>query len=396
MENKKYNTEQIVDENNNALIDDENLQDVGEKITSPFSPNDIKISNPPMNLGDLIDNITYGYIDFDTEYQREGNLWEGNKPSRLIESIMLGLRLPAFYFEEVIPKKKWKIIDGLQRCWVIKNFCVDKKFALKDLEFLSDFEDETFDSLALDIKRDIRSLPITVNVLDKGAPDQVKFILFKRLNSGGVALTDQEVRNAVFQGKVIDAIREMSRYQEFLNATVTKIPTKRKQSEDFISRFVAFYVTPYTKYEPDLDKFINGSLSVVQKEWSDLQISEMKTNFKNVMILAKTIFGNDAFRKRTDKDDARRPLNKAYFEVISNTFAKLKKSDKEAIVKNSGLLRENLITLMNNKTYSDSFSGGTGRKESVIKRFSWFEDTVSYSINNQIISIGNDNKIIAK
>ncbi|MGL4853374.1 MAG: DUF262 domain-containing protein, partial [Phocaeicola sp.] len=326
MENKEYNRAPIVDENNQAIIDDENLQDVGEKITTPFSPNDIKISNPPMNLGDLIDKITYGYIDFDTEYQREGNLWVGNKPSRLIESVMLGLRLPAFYFEEVIPKKKWKIIDGLQRCWVIKNFCVDKAFALNDLEFLVDFEGETFESLDIDIIRDIRSLPITVNVLEKGSPDQVKFILFKRLNSGGVPLTDQEVRNAVFQGRVIDAIREMSRYQEFLEAVVTKIPTKRKQSEDFISRFVAFYVTPYSKYEPDINKFINGSLTAIKEHWSDAQIDTMKADFRSAMILAQAIFGKDAFRKRTDAEDARRPLNKAYFEVISNVFARLSSS----------------------------------------------------------------------
>lgn len=71
----------------------------GMVITQPFSPNDIKLSNPPMNLGDLIDRIQYGWIDFHTEYQRKEDLWSPGKQSRLIESAMLGLRLPAFYSE---------------------------------------------------------------------------------------------------------------------------------------------------------------------------------------------------------------------------------------------------------------------------------------------------------
>lgn len=84
----------------NSIIEDEDSS-AGEVITQPFSPNDIELTNPPMNLGDLIDRISFGWIDFQTEYQRGSNLWPPDKQSRLIESAMLGLRLPAFYFEEI-------------------------------------------------------------------------------------------------------------------------------------------------------------------------------------------------------------------------------------------------------------------------------------------------------
>ena len=53
-------------------------------------------------------------------------------------------------------------------------------------------------------KRDLRMLPITVNLLSKGVPDKVKYVLFKRLNTGGMELKPQEIRNAVFQGLPID------------------------------------------------------------------------------------------------------------------------------------------------------------------------------------------------
>ena len=104
-------------------------------ITIPYCPSDISIDTHPMNIGDLIEMISAGWINFDTEYQRLRNLWTEVQQSRLIESILLGLRLPAFYFEEV-SRRKWNIIDGLQRCCAIQNFCVNKTLRLSGLEFL--------------------------------------------------------------------------------------------------------------------------------------------------------------------------------------------------------------------------------------------------------------------
>ena len=174
-----------------------------ETITNPFSPSDISLSNPPMNLGDLIDMIKEGWINFGTEYQREENLWSDTQQSRLIESVLLGLRLPAFYFEEV-NKRQWNIIDGLQRCCAIRNFCVDNILTLSDLEFLSnEFNGKRYKDFDFPTKRDVRMLPITVNILAKGVPDMVKYVLFKRLNTGGIPLTNQEIRNAIFSGPAI-------------------------------------------------------------------------------------------------------------------------------------------------------------------------------------------------
>lgn len=75
-------------------VETENNENL-EIITKPFSPSDIRLSTPPMNLGDIIDRINYRFIDFNTEYQRENNLWSDVQQSRLIESVLLGLRLPA-------------------------------------------------------------------------------------------------------------------------------------------------------------------------------------------------------------------------------------------------------------------------------------------------------------
>lgn len=365
-------------------VETENNENL-EIITKPFSPSDIRLSTPPMNLGDIIDRINYRFIDFNTEYQRENNLWSDVQQSRLIESVLLGLRLPAFYFEEV-SKKEWRIIDGLQRCCAIKNFCVDKNLKLEGLEFLSQYHGKGFDELPFDIQRDMRMLPVTVNLLEKGTPDDVKYILFKRLNTGGITLSPQEIRNAIFIGKAIDIVQEMSEYKEFLDATLNKIPTRRKQSMDFISRFIAFYLLGYESYSvSDLDNFINEAMKGIKGGLFDHRIESMKKDFIKSMLLASEIFGNDAFRKRVSKNDSRKPLNKAYFEVIAVAFANLDEDSISKLKDNKQILEDNLIKEMHdNASYASAFSGGTALVGSVKKRFSVFNEILRDSINGKI------------
>lgn len=348
-------------------------------ISTPFSPSDIRLTTPPMNLGDIIDMIQYGYIDFGAEYQREENLWSDEQQSRLIESILLGLRLPAFYFEEV-SKKKWRIIDGLQRCCSIRNFCVDQTLKLNGLEFLKDMFDENtrYSNLSFHIKRDIRMLPVTVNLLAAGTPDDVKYILFKRLNTGGIRLTPQEIRNAVYLGTPIDIVRSMSNSEEFLHTTGGKIPTRRKQSMDFVSRFVAFYLVDYSNYtEPDLDYFINQVMGEIKAGVYDSQLIKMQEDFDKAMRLAREIFGDEAFRKRKWENASKSPLNKALFEVISVTFAKLKSKDLQKLLRRKEDLKERLMMeLQKNRSFDNSFSGGTATITSVKTRFAMFNHLI--------------------
>lgn len=374
----------------NKYIDEEDISS-GETITNPFSPSDIRLTTPPMNLGDLIDMIEHDWINFGTDYQREENLWSPVQQSRLIESVLLGLRLPAFYFEE-ISRRRWNVIDGLQRCCAIRNFCVDNSFVLCDLEFLGDkFNGKKFNELPFDIKRDIRMIPITVNLLDAGVPEMVKYILFKRLNTGGITLKPQEIRNAVYSGKAIDLVKEMSRMDEFLKATRYKIKPKRKEDMDFVSRFIAFYVNDWKMYEPDLESHINKSMLFLNQDASPEYCMQMKKDFRASMSMCFVIFGNRAFGKQKSDNERGKPMNKAYFEVLSSVFAKLDMETRSKIIDNSSLLKDNLQKAMReSKSYYASFSNGTGSRDSVKRRFSWVNAIISATLSNKKIQIKDD------
>ncbi len=377
---------------NEQIIDNEDTSSGNVTITHPFNPNEIEIETPPYTVGYLIDRMEHNEINMNTDFQREGNLWSADKQSRLIESILLGLPLPAFYFDTMNPQ--WDIVDGLQRCCSIENFCVKKTLKLTGLEFLGQMDGKLylegigFDDLDRTLQRSIITRPITVNLI-KRAKRNIRFILFKRLNTGGLELTPQEIRNAVYQGRAADTIKHLAKTDEFRMATGWRIPTNRMQDRDFVSRFIAFYLINFTDYQPGLDDFINSSMDLLEKADTD----HLESNFKRSLQLAMDIFNNDAFRKRTSKEDNRRPVNKAYFEVIAVSFAKLS-SDEEILVReNSELLKDNLIELMNNDRYSNALSAGTGTKDSVTIRFSWFQQVLQKSINGFKIKVSDDNKI---
>jgi hypothetical protein len=221
--------------------------------------------------------------------------------------------------------------------------------------------------LPFETRRDIKMLPITVNLLAKGVPDFVKYVLFKRLNTGGVNLTPQEIRNAVYHGKAIDVVRDMSKDSVFVRF-FGNIKKDRCQDMDFVSRFIAFYVNDYKMYKPDMDSFINESMELLKN--GKVNVVQMKSDFHESLELCERLFGlKNAFRKPLHGSERRGPINKAYFEVLVTLFAKQFRHSYDLLVQKKDLLLMNLDAVMRTNSYSILFSGGTGAPYSVNKRF---------------------------
>jgi uncharacterized protein with ParB-like and HNH nuclease domain len=113
---------------------DNEVGEYDQDITSPFSVNNIKVTHATVMLPTIINRLKRKEIGI-PDYQRQADLWSNNQKSRLIESILLKLPLPVFYFDVSDPEK-WMVIDGLQRISTIKSFFVKQTLKLKGLEFL--------------------------------------------------------------------------------------------------------------------------------------------------------------------------------------------------------------------------------------------------------------------
>ncbi len=166
--------------NQTGKVTKESNVDVINKV--PFNPNDIVVNTPTLNMGDIIDRLEHGEIKLNSKFQCSSNLWNTTKKSRFIESILLKLPVPAFYFVWD-DDDSWEIIDGLQRISAIKSFVIDKKLELENLEFLKEYNKCKFDNLPRTLQRRIKIFSITANILGKGTPDTVKYNIFNRINS---------------------------------------------------------------------------------------------------------------------------------------------------------------------------------------------------------------------
>lgn len=125
--------------------------------------------------------------------------------------------------------------------------------------------------------------------MEEGTPEEVKLNIFKRINTGGAPLSAQEIRHALNPGIPADFIKKLANLKSFQKAT-GKINPKRMLDRDFITRFVAFYLIPYTNYEPDLDSFLNRGMKEILR-LSEKERIDLEDSFSSAMNVAYEVYG---------------------------------------------------------------------------------------------------------
>ena len=353
-----------------------------EVITKPFNPNEIDVDISTVNLGSLIEQLENDEIDLQPDFQRAADVWDNVKKSRLIESILLGLPLPSFYFSEDPVSQKLSIIDGLQRICAIRDFVLkeDEALKLEGLQFLKNFEGLTFSQLARPEVKRIKSLKITMNTLRKGTPLDVKYIIFQRVNTAGEPLTPQEMRHALNQGPAAIFIKELANMESFKKATNYSVKSKRMQDRDFVNRFVAFFIG-YQDYMGDLDMFLNDKMGELNK-MTPAQRNDIRVSFDKAMECCYEIFKKDTFRKRYKITDKRKPISKSVYDTLSVNIAWLSDEEQHLLLKNAEDFKAGMIRLFNDEKFNFSISTGTGQKYNVEQRF-----TMVKSLIKEIISL---------
>lgn len=348
-------------------------------IEKPFNPKEINIKTKTMSLDNIIKRIKEGEIDLAPDFQRKGNLWTLDKQSRLIESMLIKLPLPAFYFDGT-EDEKWLVVDGLQRLSAIKNYVVDENFSLQGLEFLEPIQGKRFSELPRNYKRMIEETEIVAYIINPGTPADVKFNIFKRINTGGLVLEPQEIRHALNQGVPARYVARLANMKSFKEVTQYAIATDRMLDREFVTRFIAFYLKGPDGYRPDLDTFMTTAMGELKDLGND-KLSEMEDDFDSAMRLAKKIFGRWAFRKVFSTLEKRKPINKALFEVWSVSLAKLDRQEKVMAEHNSERIFRAFVELMNNDdAFVASVSSATGDRGRVNYRYNRIEELLTDNI----------------
>ena len=371
----------MTDYQDKEIIEIESEDNNNEDVIGPFDPNDIDVDISVVNLGFLLEQLEYNEIDLQPEFQRTSDVWSPIKKSRLIESVLLGLPLPSFYFSEDPQTNKLLIVDGLQRLCAFTDFCITKKLKLKGLQFLTSLEGSTYDDLDRTQIRRIKSLNITKNTLRKNTPQNVKLVIFQRVNTAGVPLTPQEMRNALYQKKATDLLKSMVALESFKAVTGGKIPSKRMADCDFANRFLAFYLYK-DKYYGYLDEFMGEALGEINK-MSQLEIEDLLNVFDQSMKVCYQLLGNTAF-KRPDpkKTGGFLKINKAIFEVLSVSIAKLSISEQQSLTIKKELFRNSIHALFTQEDFIKSCTSGTAKIPQVEYRHIQVQQLIKDIISN--------------
>ncbi|HOI91885.1 MAG TPA: DUF262 domain-containing protein [Candidatus Rifleibacterium sp.] len=353
--------EEILFENNSLLSFAEDDETSEPAMQEPFNPSEINIISRPDSLHNLIERLNHNEIDMNTDFQRHADLWDNQKMSRLIESILIRFPLPAFYFDASYDEK-WLIVDGLQRLSSIKKFVIDKKLKLSGLEYLQDFNGKGYDDLPRTYRRRIDECPVTLFLIQPGTPEPVKYSIFRRINTGGLTLNDQEIRNAMASERIRKYLEELANDEVFVQTMGDQ--SRRMVDQEMVLRYMAFRFMDYEQSKKNISTFLDEMIAQLENGSSE-KLIEYEHSFKIAIRRCWELFGRNAFEKASNGDNLkRRRKNATLFEVWTNALSRLSESDMAIVLasKESLLERYNELMLSDND-FLKSITYSTQKKD---------------------------------
>lgn len=346
----------------------EEPDDFEHSIKEPFDPTKIRVRTWSPTIDLLMTRVRENEIDLMPEFQRSAGIWSTGAQSRLIESVLIRIPLPAFYMDAT-DEEHLIVVDGLQRLTTLGRFIIDQKLRLRGLEFLDDFTGKKFSELPRQFQRRIQETQVTVYLIEKGTPDEVKYNIFKRINTGGLPLSPQEIRHALNPGRVVTFLKSLAESNEFQQATAGGVSGKRMVDRECVLRFAAFAITPYGDYNTrDFDHFLYSKMAQLNAMSEDERES-LGERFRRSMVAAHRIFGDEAFRKLRSVANVRAPVNKALYEAWAVNLDARTDEELNTLVEKKEEVRNAFIDLLRNQEFETAITSGTADPPKVKTRF---------------------------
>jgi hypothetical protein len=302
-------------------LESENEPDGAFAITTPFKPEDVRVRRQTFTVTNVLELLDAEEIDLQPDFQRRGGIWNAERMSRLIESMILRLPLPYFYFARmetgnVLAGDKYIVVDGLQRLTTIRKFHRDE-LALRSLQFLQELNGKTFSGLPAPLQRRLSGTNLEAHVIEPGVPKDVVRTIFHRINTGGVPLSAQEIRHALYGGRSAALLRDLAGSAVFLKATRGSVKADRMLDRECVLRVLAFLHRPHSEYlSEDMDKFLSDTMEQVNK-LPETAVGQLQERFEVGMQRAHTTLRGFAFRKYDsgNLEGRLKPVNKALMET---------------------------------------------------------------------------------
>jgi hypothetical protein len=351
-----------------------------DDVMHPFNPTDIDIVVEPKSLDALIKRIQHNEIDMNTDFQRHADLWDNRKMSRLIESILIRFPLPAFYFD-ASDENNWLIVDGLQRLSTIRKFVVEKKLRLNGLEFLTELNGKTFDKLHRQYQRRIEECPVTVYMIKPGTPEAVKYSVFRRINTGGLTLNNQEIRNALAKPRDRQLLEELANLD--CSKSMLGDLSKRMKDQELVLRFWAFYRFDYLdpKNKKEIASFLDKAMEDI-KNRDESYRSDFKQQYSTAIQRCHKLLGNSGFEKDPSFNSRKRSKNTTLFEVWMVSLARLTNGEfNRLLIKQINFL-DKAHALLKDGEFFNAITYSTQKKDHVEIRYQKVNALIAEMLND--------------
>lgn len=328
-------------------------------------------------------NVGIDYTDLgdalilEPSFQRE-YVWNQPKKQQLVDSILLGIPIPTFYFS-IDKNGNLLVVDGKQRINSILEFLEGKLSLPSSYRFLcldkDSKHDVHFKELESRVKRKFEDYPLTCYLVDSSVIPRFQNEIFMRVNRGGERLTIQEIRNASNVGKVTYLLNKISDNKE-----LRIVPIKRKKDQYLVLRFLAYYLIHNNdsfksiyNFDSDYDG-IDNLLDRVMKFIniiSDSEVKKLYSLYESCIQISKRMFELKSYKEFSRKDS--NTVNMIIFEswlfLISNF-------EKSVIETNLDLFFDFYIKFIGDENFEDNILYRRDSKEKLTWRFSYIEQFI--------------------
>jgi Protein of unknown function DUF262 len=334
-----------------------------------------------------------GYMNIQPLYQRRKR-WDREKKSRLIESFLINIPIPPVILYEV-QYNSYEVIDGQQRLTALHEFYNDE-FELEGLELWSELNGLKYSQLPHNVKSGIdrRSLSIVIliNESTSGIEEAafLKQLAFERINTGGVKLSKQEIRNCLLSGKFNDLTFELSRNSIFAHAwgipdnednpnPIENNLYKKMEDVELVLRFFALrHSNNFQNGTSDfLDVYMRKAISFTLED-----INILRDIFNRTIDLAYEIYGDNLFKPfDPDKQSYSDRAYKEYYDAVMVGFSYHLNNVDKLIHKKQEVISATQ-QMLSNKNQRKLFTGEGSTKKGLKERMNLFNSMLTQVVKD--------------
>ncbi|MCR6740078.1 DUF262 domain-containing protein [Aeromonas dhakensis] len=247
------------------------------------------------NIATLIDLIQRQELELEPEFQRNF-VWDKRTASLFIDSLLIGFPTPNLFFGRNSTREDFIVIDGLQRLktiyfFITEQFSNGNDFKLVGLQGRS-WEGKSYKELPQNLQRRLMNSMQNATIIDDiDFNPAIVHELFYRINTGGIPLTNQEVRNCVYTGAFNRTLHKLNEYPSWRDL-LGSVPHIRLADIELILRIMAL-VDDYEFYRPPMSRFLSQYQSINR----DNAMSENIRMFEEICDLLTSKIDLDIFRK---------------------------------------------------------------------------------------------------